>query len=54
VCCSIRDDLKTALLRLEERRLAGAVPDYSRVMIETTGAADPAAAAQAIAAQLPR
>ena len=42
VCCSIRDDLKTALLRLEERRLAGEVPDYARVMIETTGAADPA------------
>lgn len=42
VCCSIRDDLKAALLRLEERRLAGDVPDYARVIIETTGAADPA------------
>ncbi len=42
VCCSIRDDLKAALLRLEERRYAGAVPDYTRVIIETTGAADPA------------
>jgi G3E family GTPase len=42
VCCSIRDDLKAALLKLEARRLAGEVPGYKRVIIETTGAADPA------------
>lgn len=42
ICCTIREDLKTALLRLAARRLAGEVPPYQRVIVETTGAADPA------------
>ncbi len=41
VCCSIRDDLKSALLRLDERRRLGAVPAFRRLVIETTGLADP-------------
>lgn len=41
VCCSIRDDLKSALLRLDERRRVGEVPPYRRLIIETTGLADP-------------
>lgn len=42
ICCSIRDDLKDALLRLDERRRSGEVPAYRRLIIETTGVADPA------------
>lgn len=41
ICCSIRDDLKDALLRLDERRRLGEVPAYRRLVIETTGVADP-------------
>lgn len=42
VCCAIRDDLKEAILRLEARRLMGEIPAYSRILLETTGIADPA------------
>ena len=42
VCCTIRGDLKDALLRLYARRQRGEVPPFSRVVIETTGLADPA------------
>ena len=42
VCCTIRGDLKEALLRLHGRRQRGEVPPFSRVVIETTGLADPA------------
>ena len=42
VCCTIRGDLKDALLRLYARRQAGEVPPFRRVVIETTGLADPA------------
>lgn len=42
ICCSIRDDLVTCLGELHDKRAAGAVPMYQRVLIETTGLADPA------------
>jgi G3E family GTPase len=42
VCCTIRGDLKDALMRLYGRRQRGEVPAFSRVVIETTGLADPA------------
>lgn len=42
VCCSVRGDLKAALLRLEERRRLGQLPAFRRVLLETTGLADPA------------
>jgi G3E family GTPase len=42
VCCTIRGDLKEALLRLYGRRQRGEVPPFRRVVIETTGLADPA------------
>lgn len=41
VCCTIRDDLKAAVLELEDKRARGEVPAYSRLVIETTGLADP-------------
>lgn len=41
VCCTIRDDLKVAVLELQDKRARGAVPAFSRLVIETTGLADP-------------
>ena len=42
VCCTIRGDLKDALTRLFERRQRREIPPFSRLVIETTGLADPA------------
>ena len=42
LCCTIRDDLSSTLQSLFARRDAGEVPDFRRVVIETTGLADPA------------
>lgn len=42
VCCSIRGDLVQSLNRLYERRRAGEAPEFERVLVETTGLADPA------------
>jgi G3E family GTPase len=41
VCCTIRDDLAGAIRSLHERREAGTLPPFRRVIIETTGLADP-------------
>ncbi len=41
ICCSIRGDLVDALSDLAGRRAAGAAPAFSRVLLETTGLADP-------------
>ena len=42
VCCTIRGDLKEAMLRLHGRIARGEIPPVSRLVIETTGLADPA------------
>lgn len=42
VCCSIRGDLVDTLLQLVARRDHGEIPDFARVVVETTGLADPA------------
>jgi G3E family GTPase len=42
VCCSIRGELKDALVGLMERRARGEIPAFGRVILETTGLADPA------------
>lgn len=42
VCCSIRGDLVESLNRLYERRRAAELPAFERVLVETTGLADPA------------
>jgi G3E family GTPase len=42
LCCSVRGDLLTALDGLVARRDAGALPPFERVVVETTGLADPA------------
>jgi len=41
ICCSIRDDLKSALRGLLSRRECHEIPAFDRVVIETTGLADP-------------
>ncbi len=45
VCCSIREDLRTTLSDLAAKRKAGEL-DFERVIIETTGLADPGPVAQ--------
>ncbi len=42
VCCITRTDLQIALRRLMFDRERGAVPNFARVVIETSGLADPA------------
>lgn len=42
LCCAIRGELKQALLDLYERRQRGQLPPFSKVILETTGLADPA------------
>lgn len=41
VCCTIRDDLAGAIRTLHEGREAGTLPAFHRLVIETTGLADP-------------
>ncbi|MGH7155045.1 MAG: CobW family GTP-binding protein, partial [Acetobacteraceae bacterium] len=41
LCCRVRGDLITTLLDLERRRALGEIPRYERVLIETSGLADP-------------
>ncbi len=41
LCCTIRDDLKQAIIELNGKRERGEVPRYKRMIIETTGLADP-------------
>ena len=42
LCCSIRGDLIETLRGLYKRRVKGEVPPFQRLVIETTGLADPA------------
>jgi G3E family GTPase len=42
LCCTIRGDLVDSLRSLYFRRVRGEVPPFKRVVIETTGLADPA------------
>jgi G3E family GTPase len=41
VCCTVRGDLVDTIIDLEEKRQRGVIPTFSRVLIETTGLADP-------------
>jgi len=42
VCCTLRSDLESALRSLLARRDRGEIPPFRRIVIETTGLADPA------------
>ena len=42
LCCTVRGDLLKTLTQLHRRRRRGEVPPFRRILIETTGLADPA------------
>lgn len=48
VCCAVRGDLVKALLKLHDDMMRGAIPELQRVVLETTGLADPAPIAQTL------
>ncbi len=49
LCCTVRTDLQETLRELFGDRRAGRIADFDRVMIETTGLADPAPVIQTLA-----
>lgn len=49
LCCTVRGDLVDTLIDLLRRVQAGEVPEFDRVMVETTGLADPAPIVQTLA-----
>jgi G3E family GTPase len=51
ICCSMRDDLSEALRHLLSQRERGTIPHFGRVVIETTGLADPAPILHTIVAE---
>ena len=48
VCCAVRGDLINALVKLHQDLMRDAIPDLQRVVLETTGLADPAPIAQTL------
>jgi 3-dehydroquinate synthase len=42
VCCTLRSDLESAIRALLAKRDKGEIPSFKRIVIETTGLADPA------------
>ncbi|WVT06377.1 GTP-binding protein (plasmid) [Sinorhizobium chiapasense] len=42
ICCTATSDIRISLYEMHEARMRGEVPSVSRVVIETTGLADPA------------
>ena len=50
VCCVLRGDLSDELRSLLDRRDAGEIPPFRRVVIETTGVAEPAPIVQTLLA----
>lgn len=51
ICCTIRSDLQETITSLHAKAAAGAIPSFSRLIIETTGLADPAPVVSTIAAE---
>src|SRR5215218_9252197 len=51
ICCSMRDDLSEALRHLLSQRERGSIPRFGRVVVETTGLADPAPILHTIVAE---
>jgi G3E family GTPase len=49
LCCVVRTDLQETLRELFAQRRAGAVIDFDRVLLETSGLADPAPVVQTLA-----
>ena len=48
ICCTVRGDIADTLETLWERRAGGELPPFQRIVIETTGLADPAPVAHAL------
>ena len=48
LCCTVRGDLVEGMRNLYKRRVMGEVPPFERLVIETTGLADPAPILQTI------
>jgi G3E family GTPase len=48
LCCSVRDDLVSTLAELNALMRTGEIPAFARIVVETTGMADPAPIMQAI------
>ena len=42
LCCTVRGDLVNTLYKLFQQRVDGEVPPFERIVVETTGLADPA------------
>jgi G3E family GTPase len=51
ICCTVRGDIADTLEVLWQRREAGELPPFRRIVIETTGLADPAPVAHALLAE---
>ena len=54
ICCMIRGDLEATLADLMGRRISGALPAFERIVIETSGLADPAPVLNAVMAETGR
>lgn len=48
ICCTVRGDLVNTLRDLDKQRRQGNLPPFDRVLIETTGLADPVPIAQTV------
>jgi G3E family GTPase len=53
MCCQLRSDLQTLLVDLSMRRRRGEIPSFERVIIETSGLADPGPIAQTLYGDAP-
>ena len=51
ICCTVRGDIADTLEVLWQRRDSGELPPFRRIVIETTGLADPAPVAHALLAE---
>jgi G3E family GTPase len=48
VCCTLRTDLRDGIVSIIDNRGAGKFPEFDRIVVETTGLADPAPIAQTL------
>lgn len=48
LCCNLAGDLESAVMRIFSCRQSGAIPHFSRLVVEPSGLADPAPIAPAI------
>ncbi|SLN09895.1 putative GTP-binding protein YjiA [Roseivivax jejudonensis] len=51
ICCTVRSDLQETIRDLQAKAARGAIPSFARVIVETTGVADPAPIVSTIAAE---